>query len=97
MLRLLLAAGLVALSGPAMAQPQMCGPRQKVIELLASQYGEHPRALGVNAAGHLIELTVSESGSFTVLLTRPDGFSCTIADGEGWQDRLPPVDKGKPV
>lgn len=97
MLRLLLAAGLVALSGPAMAQQPMCAPRAKVLEALATQYSETPRAFGLNDAGSMVELAVSESGSFTLLVTRPDGITCIITGGEGWQDRLPPVDKGKPA
>lgn len=32
-----------------------------------------------------IEVFASESGSFTIVNTRPDGLSCLIAAGENWQ------------
>ena len=33
----------------------------------------------------MVEIWVSDNGSFTVLITRPSGLSCIIASGENWR------------
>ncbi|HEY9538567.1 MAG TPA: hypothetical protein VIS03_13335 [Kiloniellaceae bacterium] len=38
----------------------------------------------------LLEVLVSQGGSFTAFLTFPDGLICPVATGEGWRD-VPPA------
>ncbi len=86
-MRLCLAAALVAAfslpAGDAEAA-RVCGPRETIAKRLADGYGERPAAAGVTRAGSLIELYVAPSGSFTLVVTRPDGLACLLAAGEGW-------------
>ena len=54
--------------------------------MLNQRYAELPSALGVQADGQLVEVFVSENGmSWTIVLTRPDGWSCIVAVGEHWE------------
>ena len=76
-------------SAPAMAEA-ICGPRAAALEYLLERYGERPRAAGLAGDGRVVELLVSASGSWTLLLVRPDGTACIAAGGEAWQDTPAP-------
>ena len=74
---------------PAVAQPQ-CGERSDVLEFLSKKYNEAPVAAGVTNTGGLVEvLTDSRSGTWTIIVTSPQGISCFVAAGEGWRDSIP--------
>lgn len=84
-----LAAGVVASAvafsaTPAFAQ-MVCGQREQIKQRLHDGYGEVPTGIGAAANGGVIELFTSERGTFTVVLTRPNGLSCLLAVGEGWE------------
>ncbi|MBI4185213.1 MAG: hypothetical protein HY521_14575 [Proteobacteria bacterium] len=70
---------------PAGAQQVACGEREQIAKALAQSYEEHPIARGLASGGVMIEVLAAESGSFTVLLTRPNGLSCLITAGEYWE------------
>ncbi|MGO1117368.1 hypothetical protein ACTL6U_01580 [Rhodovibrionaceae bacterium A322] len=87
-----LALGTVVLMGaPAInsadaQQAPTCNARDKVLSHLATKYSEAPVAVGVTSSGALLEvLSTGEGTTWTVILTRPDGVSCLLAAGEGWQ------------
>jgi len=65
--------------------PAVCAERQTIADALAGHYGETPAAVGLTADGLLMEVFASPSGSFTIVLTRPDGLSCVLLTGEGWR------------
>ncbi|MFB9148739.1 hypothetical protein [Roseovarius ramblicola] len=65
---------------PAFAQP--CYPRDAVAEGLRSEYGETLRMRALTSGGHLVELFAAPSGTWTLILTRPDGLSCAMDSGE---------------
>ncbi len=72
--------------GSALAQPQ-CNERDNVLELLAKKYQETPIAAGVTNTGGLVEvLTDSKGGTWTIIVTTPQGMSCLVAAGEGWRN-----------
>ena len=76
---------LVASTAMAQAQPQ-CNNRDNVLELLAKKYQETPIAAGVTNTGGLVEvLTDHKSGTWTIIVTTPQGMSCLVAAGEGWR------------
>ncbi len=63
-----------------------CDLRENVIELLARKYGEAPVAVGLTGTGGLIEvLTTKDGKTWTIIVTRPNGTSCMVAEGEGWR------------
>lgn len=86
MLRII-AAVLVAtsLALPASAQ-SVCGERNKFLEHLGSNYQEGPIAMGLVSDGNVLEVLASNGGSWTIIVTRPDGKSCVVATGDGWED-----------
>lgn len=84
-------AATLALTTPAVAQmqpqPQMppCGPRVSILEQLEREFAETPVSRGLASNGTVIELLVSESGTWTMLISLPNGKSCFGAAGEMWE------------
>lgn len=82
---LALGAGFALVASAAAAQPQ-CNERDQVLELLAKKYKEAPVAAGVTNTGGLVEvLTDGTGGTWTIIVTTPQGVSCLVAAGEGWR------------
>ncbi len=85
---LTLCAGFALVASTAMAQ-QQCNERDNVLDLLAKKYKETPVAAGVSNAGGLVEvLTDTKSGTWTIIVTTPQGMSCLVAAGEGWRNMV---------
>ncbi len=85
---LALGVGFAVVASTAMAQgrPQ-CNERDNIIELLAKKYQETPIAAGVTNTGGLVEvLTDTKGGTWTIIVTTPQGMSCLVAAGEGWRN-----------
>lgn len=76
----------VSLGGADDADSGNCGKRNLVLNYLSSKYSEQPVAMGVAANGGLIEvLTSTEGSTFTIIVTMPEGQTCMVAAGEGWE------------
>lgn len=71
---------------PASGQPATCGAREALLERLSSRYAEEPVGLGVTATGSLLEVLASPSGSWTIIVTIPNGPTCLVSSGEGWRN-----------
>ncbi|MGC3938036.1 hypothetical protein ACOTTU_09510 [Roseobacter sp. EG26] len=75
--------GMAGIPPPAAAAN--CGPREAVIEKLKSKYAEHFTAGGLQTtrtSQTIVEIWSSpDTGTFTVLLTNPNGVSCVVAAG----------------
>ncbi len=83
---LAISAGLSLAATAAAAQPQ-CNDRAHVLELLAKKYKEAPIAAGVTNSGGLVEvLSDGKGGTWTIIVTTPQGISCLVAAGEGWRN-----------
>lgn len=79
------AASMAAFLLPQSAAAQvLCGERAAVLAGLAERFAEQPAAAGLAANGQVVELLVAPDGSWTLLLSRPDGVSCLIGGGVGW-------------
>ncbi len=90
MLRVFGAAGLalaLLLGVVAQASAQsVCATHAKVAKQLESQYAEAPIAIGLTSTGGVIELFTTRDGStWTLVMTMPDGKSCAVAAGQGWE------------
>ncbi len=85
---LALGAGFALIASTAMAQAQpQCNERDNVLALLAKKYKETPIAAGVTNTGGLVEvLTDIKSGTWTIIVTTPQGMSCLVAAGEVWRN-----------
>lgn len=94
--RILIVAFLTAFAGTAYAQ---CLPHEIAVQNLEKSYGEKPVGLGVAPQGRqVLELFVSETGTWTILMTQTNGMSCITASGTSWTDlpRLAVTDE-KPI
>ncbi len=69
---------------PAFAQ-MVCGNHEDIKKRLETGYQEVPTGMGLAGNGGVIELFTSEKGTFTIVLTRPNGMSCLMAVGENWE------------
>ena len=85
-----LLAGAVALSPPAFAEAAGkseesvvlgCSERADLLAHLERRYGEVFSGQARRSEKGLIELYVGRTGTWTILLTRPDGVSCPLAVG----------------
>lgn len=95
-MRILLAAVMAAFFvSTAHAQQPICGARTDLVDILRSEYGETLSALGVINGGRVLEVHISPSGGWTILITREDGMSCVDATGEAWQN-IPQSAPGDP-
>ncbi len=73
------------LFAPAAAAKPVCGSHQSVSEKLKKSYTEAPISMGVTSAGAIVEVFASPKGSWTLVVTRPNGMSCLIAAGQDWE------------
>jgi hypothetical protein len=68
------------------AQAAQCAPRQLIVEKLQSKYGETRQSIGLGQQNSVVEMFASpETGSWTILFTRPDGTACLVASGEHYE------------
>lgn len=79
----IVASGLLASASSAPAQNQ-CAGRNDMVQQLDAQYGEKPAAVGQVDQQSVVEVFVSDQGTWTILVTGTDGGSCVLASGEGW-------------
>ena len=70
---------------PSPAQSQICNTHEKITAGLKQNFGEDVQAIGITSVGALIEIYTSPLGTWTVVLTIPNGPSCIIADGVDFQ------------
>jgi hypothetical protein len=88
-----------AAAPPADAQLRQCGPRDSIVSALTARFGETRRGMGTAGPTAIVELYASaETGTWTVTVTMPDGMTCLIASGHGWEtlvEELPA--KGDPA
>lgn len=84
MFRLTTAAALTAACMATTARGQaQCAPADAVADRLAEQYGETIAHVGLDTRGVLIEWWENpETGSWTLIVLRPDGARCFIASGD---------------
>ena len=68
---------LTAASSNAFAS--VCQERDAISDKLAVDHGERPSAEGLASNGELIEVFASPDGTWTMVLTAPNGVSCVVA------------------
>ncbi len=91
------AAVLAAVWFSAQAQdPLACGDRLDLVAQLKDQFHEDQTGFGLTGKGAVVELFVSERGSWTLLLSFPNGRSCLMATGNGW-DMAPTKPPGRAI
>jgi len=67
---------------PAIAQEAqdtpVCGMRADIVGKLSKDFREAPMAVGLVDQSAVVEIFVSDVGTWTILATRPDGTSCLV-------------------
>lgn len=94
MMRWLLAAlvaAFVALSSAPGAAKVVCGERDTFLVRLGKAYAERPIAMGLTSAGSVMEMLTSNTGTWTILITYPNGITCMIAAGDSWEPLVVPA------
>lgn len=66
------------------APSTICGVRNEMVRALHDQFREEPQAVGQVDDQAVIEVFVSNTGTWTILATGTDGMSCLVASGDGW-------------
>ena len=80
---------LLWLAKPAHAQ-NLCGQYENIKKALDDKYQERRRYMGVGG-GLILEVYVSSKETFTILVVKPNRFTCVIAGGEGWTELEPEI------
>jgi hypothetical protein len=70
---------------PAVAAQAVCGSHKSVSENLEKAYTETPVSMGITTSGGIVEVYASPKGSWTLVVTQPNGVSCLIAAGQDWE------------
>lgn len=74
------------------AQQRICAQRDQIVEQLDTRHNEDRVALGLQPDSNVLEVFASdESGTWTIIVTAPNGVSCLVAVGEAWQGDLKEV------
>ncbi len=81
----LLTVNLAAPGAQAQQTGPLCTARTAVLKSLDGNYAEKPSAMGLASNGTVVEVLRSEDGSWTIIMTAPNGVSCMLATGEYWQ------------
>lgn len=79
----------LAVIAAIMATPLMaaeCADTQEMYSVMKDRYGEERKSLGTTN-GNIIEMWANEDiGSWTVLITNPNGVSCMLAAGQNYNE-----------
>ncbi|MBE7184605.1 MAG: hypothetical protein INR68_09390 [Methylobacterium mesophilicum] len=77
--------GAAFLPSAAPAAENLCGARVEIVSKLSQNYKEQPSAVGMVDKNAVLEVFVSDSGTWTIIATGTDGNSCVLSSGDGWQ------------
>ena len=70
-------------------ESQPCGPRDKVEKRIWTEYGESVLGAGLTPGGILYITANLQTGTFTLILRRPDGTACILMGGRGFAQGEP--------
>lgn len=81
-----LAATFVAAAGTtAEARSLPCDTHKGVVSRLTDRFKEKQQAIGMVGNKAVVELFVSGTGTWTIIVTGTDGKACVIAAGQAWE------------
>lgn len=83
----------MAPAAPA-GEADVCGARNVLVERLLSEFKENQQAVGTLHDSAILEVFVSNQGSWTILATGTDGRSCVLAAGQDWEIALAAIGTG---
>ena len=77
--------GILYFSGMAHAQSR-CGPRSEIIKVLSDKYKEFLHGTGTINDQVMMEIFISHTGTWTIIITDTNGTTCILAAGDAWDD-----------
>ena len=88
----------LALAAPGAASAETCAPRQVMVAALTGKYAEGRIIAGLTGAGTVVEMWANlDSGSWSLIETRPDGLSCIKGAGSAAALLLSVTPEGDPA
>src|SRR5215475_2081503 len=73
-------------TAPPQTVEHTCLPHDSADAKLRTEFGEKVLGRGISKDGTLLEIFMAQKdGTFTVIKTTPQGTSCVVDFGEGWQ------------
>jgi hypothetical protein len=88
MMRIMLAVSFLWNAVPAHAQA-ICGPRDRLVEVLAAKFQEYPTSRALSGKEWLVETFTSAKGTWTQLTSGTDHIACITAAGDSWENLNP--------
>lgn len=73
----------------------MCGKRADFVAALKGKYKETGKAVAIAGEVNLVEVFASKAGTWTILITTPEGRTCIIAVGNSWEDLPPHIEENE--
>ncbi|MEM9736358.1 MAG: hypothetical protein AAF908_07110 [Pseudomonadota bacterium] len=68
------------------ARAALCGKREQIVKQLEGRYGEAPTAIGLADGAGVMEIYANPtSGSWTIVITNPQGLTCLMAAGQAFE------------
>ena len=68
-------------------QRSSCAQHQVVVEQLQARFGEVRQSIGLGQNNSVVEMFASTAtGTWTIVVTTPNGMACLVASGENWED-----------
>lgn len=86
--------GLLTMPATPLHANSFCADRAEMVKSLADKFKENPAAVGQIDGSAVIEVFVSENGSWTILATGTDGKSCVLSAGEGFEVNVAALGEG---
>lgn len=69
----------------AFAGPPPCADHASVVERLATAFGETRRSIALGGGSVVETFASDETGTWTIIVTRPDGLACLLAAGDSYE------------
>ena len=77
---------------PAWGQDMTCDHYPALVERLTGEFGEMPVVRGLNWSGQIAEWWANlETGTWSLVTLRPDGYACIPAHGSGHEVAAAPA------
>ncbi len=83
---------LLLFASPAAAVELKCYERASFIASLADNYGEVQMVRAMEDRGEMVEVYVSASGTWTLVVVKPDLVTCIAGSGTKWMMIAPGVE-----
>lgn len=64
-----------------------CAPRDQIVAKLSKEFKETQQAVGLVNQQAVLEVFVSEAGTWTIIATGTDGSSCLLSAGDNWESK----------